>query len=79
MYAHASVNVYLTCTCTHADSTFRVLASADKSRWRLYMGDGEREAERGKKGEREGKRERDGTRESARGFVEAGEREGVGA
>lgn len=53
MHAHAPACVYLTCTCTHADSVFHVLASADKSRWRLCVGDGEREAERGKKGERE--------------------------
>lgn len=63
---HASANVYLSRTCTHAGSAFRVLASADKSRWRLCVGDGEREAERGKKRERQRERERD-ERECERG------------
>lgn len=55
MHAHAAAYMHLTCTCTHADSAFRVLASADKSRWRLRVVDGKRK--KGKEREREKARE----------------------
>lgn len=51
--------MHLTCTCTHADSAFRVLASADKSRWRLRVGDREGRRKREKGWDREREREKE--------------------
>ena len=58
--AHAAAYVHLTCTCTHADPAFRVLASPDKSRRRLHVGDTEgwRKREKGRESERERERKR---------------------
>lgn len=60
VHAHAAAYVHLTCTCTHADPAFRVLASPDKSRWRLHVGDieGRGKREKGRESERERECER---------------------
>lgn len=54
VHAHADAYVHLTCTCTHADSAFRVLASPDKSHRRLHVGDteGRRKREKGRERKR---------------------------
>lgn len=83
MHAHASVNVYLTCTCTCTQIprfafSHRQINLAGAYMWEMERGrpkEGKRESER----EKERERKRDGTKESARGVVEAGEGEGVGA